>query len=551
MLNRPSRAVVQALEDRVSSLWNIIQSLTVKNSQGKIVDKSAFPSYTQSQHSNKSQGRGNLLGSNPYTWGNEAPGISPTSPTSALITTAGSASDSMHQQQYHPTRVGCHAQVQSSPKSAISLAHVGGLDTQVEDTGPSPSETHVAGAVNNDGDVVVHGVSSIFHSPTLSFLTKGDTSSSERKLQNDVSTARLVANATLQRQHELICLRGPSLNQNIDFDGVDPEMALHLLDLHWNRQRLTYLITYRPAIMDSLINGGPYANKILLNGIYLSSSLLSDRIQLRSNPSDPQSSGDQFYHRFRCLLVDEIDKPSIPTAVGLLLCGATLVSHGRPSAGWVFCGISYRMIIDLGCHFIVDSRCSAKTAKSALLTDLELEMRKRLYWGAYMTDATQSLYFGRPPCLRASQARVPHLLLDTHEELEYWTPYIDPRIQTQSSPLQESRPRPAYAISTFHAMLRLFEISSRLVHTFYNIKSLKYPSEHILKMKRSIESELQNWFNSLPPHLHFDPENDATPPPHQLTPLYVFVSGLAIVIVLMITLGLLTILSSSSFNVHS
>lgn len=162
-------------------------------------------------------------------------------------------------------------------------------------------------------------------------------------------------------------------------DEVDVEMAIHLLDLHWNRQHYTYLISYRPAIMESLCNNGPYANKLLLNAIYLSSSLHSDRMKLQSNSTDPQSAGDCFYHRFRSLLVDEVDKPSIPTAAGLLLCDATLVLQGRPSAGWILCGITYQMIINLGCHLTVDSRRNDTRSDMALLTDLELKMQKRLY----------------------------------------------------------------------------------------------------------------------------------------------------------------------------
>lgn len=284
--------------------------------------------------------------------------------------------------------------VEYPPDSAINLTETMATPADA-DAGPSPSEAHIAGALDQDGYLVVHGVASIFHQSTGTMAASHTVSSpscTERKLQNQVTKARLIANAALQRQRETIIFRGSNIGQKVELDGVDVEMAIHLLDLHWNRQHYTYLISYRPAIMESLCNNGPYANKLLLNAIYLSSSLHSDRMELRSNSTDPQSAGDRFYHRFRSLLVDEVDKPSIPTAAGLLLCGATLVSQGRPSAGWILCGIAYRMIIDLGCHLTVDSRRNDTRSDMALLTDLELEMRKRLYWGAFLTDATQSLY---------------------------------------------------------------------------------------------------------------------------------------------------------------
>ena len=136
----------------------------------------------------------------------------------------------------------------------------------------------------------------------------------DRDEYNQVSQARLVAYASHQKQRETLIFRSPQISSRIDFDGVQPELALHLLDAHFNRQHYTYLISYRPAIIDSLINNGPYCNKILLNAIYLSSSIYSDRPELRANPNDPQSAGEHYYQRLRYLLVDHLDKPSIPTA---------------------------------------------------------------------------------------------------------------------------------------------------------------------------------------------------------------------------------------------
>lgn len=387
------------------------------------------------------------------------------------------------------------------------------------DIGPSPSEAIVAGAINHHDKLVVHGISSMFHQSARhkrASLAPNPITAEERRVRNQMSKARLIANAALQQQKENMLFRNYGISSKIDLDGVNPELAFHLMSLHWNRQHYTYLISYRPAIMDSLTNDGPYINSLLLNAIYFSSSILSDRIEVREDPLDPLSAGMPFYKRFRTLLADHIDKPSIPTATALLLCGASLVSHGQPSAGWIMCGIAYRMIIDLGCHMTVESRRIDRTSEMALLSDIDLEIRKRLYWGAFMTDATQSLYFGRPSYFRASQARVPQLLLDTFEELEDWTPYKDPLISTDFPPYQH---RPAYAISTFNAMTRLFSISSKIVHSFYSIKSLHNSSEHIRGVKVAAESELDQWQASVPAHLRFDPEMDSTPPPHQVTPL--------------------------------
>jgi hypothetical protein len=528
-LSRPTRADVQALEAQIASLRALIQAGNVPNSQfGNAILQTHPPppetSYLRQEtyQSVEMQDIDSLQ-------------LLPSQYPLASPSSRRRGSDSFKSD--NTSRCLLPADLQPSTERAVNETEITALGLDVDtdadadadvdvnvdgDVGPSPSEANVAGAIGHDGTLAVHGVSSIFHQPAP--LRSGSSaaipaSKAELKLQNQISKARLIANAALQRQREKILLRRSNMELKIDLDGVNAELAFHLLDLHWNRVHYTYLISYRPAIMDSLMNNGPYCNTLLLNAIYFSSSILSDRKEVRSNPSDPQTAGLPFYERFRILLVNEIDKPSIPTSVGLLLCGAALVSYGRPSAGWMMCGIAYRMIIDLGCHMTIDSRQKDETGGTALLSHVELEIRKRLYWGAFLTDATQSLYFGRPPNLLASQARVPQLLLDTFEELEDWAPYVDPLVPPG---LPSYPPRPAYAISTFSAMARLFSVSTKIVNSFYSIKSLKDSSQDIRKIKAAVNSELEGWLRSIPAHLRYNPETDSTPPPHQVTPLYVW-----------------------------
>lgn len=386
-------------------------------------------------------------------------------------------------------------------------------------SGMSPCEARVAGAFHEHGCVSsVHGLASIMN-PTSRAQYKENMSKIAwtGEVAIAASKARLISNAALQRQREARLVRQPA--NMIELDGCEPELAWHLLDLHFNRQHYAYMISYRPAIMDSIATGGgPWVNQLLLNAIYYSSTLYSDRPCLKLDPQDPNSKvGERFYKRFRQLLVDEIDRPSIPTVVALLLTSATLVSQGRSSAGWNLSGTAYRMIIDMGCHLMLGPDYSSNMGHGQLLRrDLEQEMRKRLYWGAFVTDATQALYLGRPCMFAATEARVPLHFLDTFEELEEWEPYND------SQSLPENRPpafvpQPAFALSTFSWLVRLFQISTHITD-LYGIQVMKCTSEYLQEKKAKIERELECWNTSLPNHLKFDGSGLVTPPPHQITP---------------------------------
>jgi hypothetical protein len=178
------------------------------------------------------------------------------------------------------------------------------------------------------------------------------------------------------------------------------------------------------------------------------------------------------------------------------------------------------MVTDMGCHLAVNSRVWSETdASHDLSSDIKNEWRRRLYWGAFVTDATQSLYLGRQMTLRANEGRVPQLFLDTYEELEEWCPHIDhTQSPTQNSLLLEYQSRPAYAVSTFTGLIRLAQISSRIAQAFYSLDCVNSSHEAFMESKAAIEDELLRWKQELPTHLHFAPETDTVPPPHQITP---------------------------------
>ena len=386
---------------------------------------------------------------------------------------------------------------------------------------------HVPEADPEAGSPRVYGATSMLHdqdseSPLTNCQGRtapgAEDTATRDGLLDDVVRDRLISFAALRAQEEwALHYYAPSHTANIDFDGVPMEMAMHLLDLHWNRQHLSYLLTYRPAIMDSLIRNGPHVNKLLLNAIYLQSSLYSDRISLRSDPADPQTVGKTFFDRFKALLGHYILKPTIPTIVALLTCGASLVPHGRQSEGWVICGIAYRMITDLGCHLDVRPGGTGGTPGSKLAA-IDVEMRRRVYWGAYVGDKFQSLFLGRPPSMPANAGNVPREFMDSYEEMEKWRPYADPQAQPFDNIIATYQRRPAYALSTFRALLDLCDIAGQIIDSFYSVHSAETPRDNLIMKRDEIRDKLSAWSATLPSWLQFDPGNQPPPPPHQITP---------------------------------
>ncbi|KAK0647419.1 putative transcriptional regulatory protein [Lasiodiplodia hormozganensis] len=294
----------------------------------------------------------------------------------------------------------------------------------------------------------------------------------------------------------------------LDFDGVDPDLGQHLLHLHWNRQHHSFLLTYRPAFMRDMACNGPYFSKILLNAIYFGASKFSPRLEVRSDPTDVRTSGWRFKERVKELLGPALNCSKVTTIQALLVMTNSLFALGdERSAAWLYSGIAFRMIVDLGIHVYSPDQ-------PGKFSDEDLEIRRRVFWGAFVVDRIQSLYQGRPVTLQEADTRVPILFLDTYEELEQWFPFAYSPDNLCSYP-----GHPAHSVSTFAALCKLSIIMSDILSCIYAERSFDRDPSELSTMLESLQQRLQSWEYDLPSHLNFNPLNEAeeTPPPHVLS----------------------------------
>ncbi|KAG4443078.1 hypothetical protein IFR05_001404 [Cadophora sp. M221] len=295
-----------------------------------------------------------------------------------------------------------------------------------------------------------------------------------RGLASESTRRQLMGEAAHQRQLETLNYRSGKL----DFDGIIPEVGMHLLSLHWNRQHHSHLITYRPAFTRDMASKGPYFSKLLLNAIYFGSCKFSPR-------EDVKGMHTQFRQRVRELLGGALDKSEITTIQAMLVMTNSLFA------------------LDLGAHL------DSQTPKT---TEEDLEIRRRVFWGAFVVDKIQSLYQGRPVSIQEADIRVPILFQDQYEELEEWQPFAYPETQRYHG-------SPAYSISTFTELCKLSVIMNAILTNVYGVKSAKRAPEQLAEDLERMHLDLEKWRDALPEHLVFDPlaRDAAVPPPHVLS----------------------------------
>ncbi|KAL9087355.1 MAG: hypothetical protein Q9159_003701 [Coniocarpon cinnabarinum] len=154
-----------------------------------------------------------------------------------------------------------------------------------------------------------------------------------------------------------------------------------------------------------------------VNGWYYSHALLSAILAhsarwCRLDPNVAEAlrlyeNGGLFFEHSRTVLHDDLreGRTGIPTVQALLLVSAQECGKGNWTQAWMYSGIAFRLLGDLGIN--VDGR---KYMRAVNFSEEDIEIRNRLFWSCYFWDKIISLYLGRCPQIQYSNVCPPQLM---------------------------------------------------------------------------------------------------------------------------------------------
>jgi hypothetical protein len=154
-------------------------------------------------------------------------------------------------------------------------------------------------------------------------------------------------------------------------------------------------------------NGGPYFSQALLN------TILSHSIRwCRGEPGmdellAPFDNGAAFSKDAVKYLFEDIQQghSKVPTVQALLLLSAQECGRGNRTQAWLYSGMAFRLIDDMG--ICIDGK---RHADASSFSAEDIEIRNRLFWSCYFWDKLISLYFGRSPLIQYSEISPPRVL---------------------------------------------------------------------------------------------------------------------------------------------
>ncbi|KZL64436.1 transcription factor [Colletotrichum tofieldiae] len=188
------------------------------------------------------------------------------------------------------------------------------------------------------------------------------------------------------------------------------------------------------------------------------------------------------------VMVTGLTRPSVATVQAFLCLALYEIGRGNSSKGWGYSGIAFRMAQDLG--FQRDPKEWAHH-DSSLATPEDVEIRRRIYWGCYISDKLISLILGRPVYLVYEDAEVqPMETLPEPPEMVLWRPVGFDEEYAEAT-------QATSMIPYIHEQIRL----SRVIETMMSI--LFSPRSNLDSVSRrvcfdNLNLELNRWRESLP-----------------------------------------------------
>ncbi|KAK5960288.1 Tea1p PWA37_002358 [Arxiozyma heterogenica] len=168
-----------------------------------------------------------------------------------------------------------------------------------------------------------------------------------------------------------------------------------------------FIFVHRESFLYGFFN---HAKNNYADSHYCSTELIYAMCAIGSRLSpELQNMSEWYYEQSKKTLLklvfDEQNTASITTVQALFCLAFYELGKGCNQLAWYFSGLAIRVGYDMG--FQLDPKVWYTEDSKSQLTDSELEIRSRIYWGCYIADHFICLMLGRTSTLSVSNSTIP------------------------------------------------------------------------------------------------------------------------------------------------
>ncbi|KAJ7760114.1 fungal-specific transcription factor domain-containing protein [Mycena maculata] len=251
--------------------------------------------------------------------------------------------------------------------------------------------------------------------------------------------------------------------------------------------------SFYQSLADGRHSSDPHFGAVVLVVCSMASRYSDDPRVFLPGSDLERSSGWKWFRQIQPLRTSLSTRPSLPQLQ--LICLSVLYMSGSsfPEESWIMAGLGIRFAQGAGAHL----RSGYKHMKP-----LDAELYKRVFWILLVTDTIASSFKGRPSMTRISDL---DLDLPVDCEDEYW-----------GIPAALQPPGNASISAWLAPFLKLMIILNHIQEAIYPANGRMCSQNVIMEL----DSELNNWVDSVPEHLRWDPRQENQILLDQSTALY-------------------------------
>ncbi|KAF7314458.1 Zn(2)-C6 fungal-type domain-containing protein [Mycena kentingensis (nom. inval.)] len=306
-----------------------------------------------------------------------------------------------------------------------------------------------------------------------------------------------------------------------------------LISLYFDNTNIYYPLLHRPTFLRSVFTDALHTTNTSFGAIVLLVCAIGARFSKdeRVCPPgvEPLRVGWEFFDQLPLIIEHLFVRPTV-YHLQFYCLATTFLEFSAPASCWTLVGIGIRLAQDVGAHRLQNFSPGAKPT-------VEGELWKRAFWVLICMDRQISSSLGRP-CTTQYEDFDAELPIEVDDE--FWEvpestefPSIIPgeppvntaeptTSRTESSGTTLKNP-PAFSqppgrpstIAFFNCLIRLNNILGFSLHLLYGLSKAKTLlshrddawEEHIVA---ELDSALNGWVDSIPPHLRWDPNRPRT-----------------------------------------
>ncbi|RFU33219.1 hypothetical protein B7463_g3128, partial [Scytalidium lignicola] len=199
----------------------------------------------------------------------------------------------------------------------------------------------------------------------------------------------------------------------------------------------------------------------------------------------------------KALIEIDLDAPCLATAQAMVVTSCHDMGCTRDARGWLYSGMAIRLAFDLALH----KDMTAYVAKG-IISQAEAEVRRTVFWGAYLVDQVWSFHLGRQFRINMDDVTCGKPGRNLSQPVNrQWTPYVT--LSTSPTPMTD------YLEEVTGQRVLLCEIMAPLGQNLYGTSGI---DPHLLQeLNAKTVVELFDWRENIPTALRVDLDDTTTP----------------------------------------